>query len=89
MPDPIYFHRDIRVTIQQIGCWDPNTIAHLHGLGRALRHGDSAVDMPAAVATNGYGLFERTDDWSSCAYFYLNQPESPLPPLPDASTRIE
>ena len=88
VPDPIYFHRDIRVTIQQIGCWDPQTSAQLHGLGRALRHGDSAIDMPAAVAVAGYGLFERTDDWSSCCYLYLDQPESPLPPLAPAAARI-
>ena len=26
VPDPIYFYEDIRVTMQQIGCWDPKTI---------------------------------------------------------------
>jgi len=38
--DPIYFHREINVTIQQIG-W------------------------------NKEGLFERSDDWSAAAFFYL------------------
>jgi hypothetical protein len=70
-PDPIYFHSDIRVTIQQIGCWDPSTIGQLHGKGNPLFHGDAPIDTAAAVEANSYGLFERQDDWSSCAYFFL------------------
>lgn len=88
LPDPVYFHKSIRVTIQQIGCWDPNTIASLHGLGRTLHLGDDAVDMVDAVAKNAYGLFERTDDWSSCAYFYLDRPESSLPDLAAVAERL-
>ena len=88
VPDPIYFQQDIRVTIQQIGCWSPDSIAQLHGLGKKLVMGDSAVDMVKAVADHGYGLFERTDDWSSCAYFYLSSPTSELPALPSVIERI-
>jgi hypothetical protein len=40
------------------------------------------VDMEEALRANSYGLFERPgDDWSSCAYFYLDSPVHRLPPL--------
>lgn len=35
------------------------------------------------------GKFERSDDWSSCAYFYLDKPENTLPKLDAVSRRIE
>lgn len=34
------------------------------------------------------GLFEREDDWSSCAYFYLDRPENGLPRLAPVTERI-
>ena len=87
VPDPIYFQRDIRVTIHQIGCWDPNTIAQLHGLGTQLYLSTAPVDMVKAVAAKSYGLFERTDDWSSVAYFYLDRPSNDLPALAPVEQR--
>ena len=35
------------------------------------------------------GKFERSDDWSSCAYLYLDAPERRLPPLLSLEKRIE
>jgi hypothetical protein len=32
-------------------------------------------------------LYERHDDWSSCAYFYLDRPENGLPALADVCQR--
>ena len=37
----------------------------------------------------GNALFERRDDWSSCAYFYLDHPENNLRSLPSASERTK
>ena len=34
------------------------------------------------------GKFERSDDWSSCAYFYLDRPENNLPQLDAAEKRM-
>jgi hypothetical protein len=34
------------------------------------------------------GLFERQDDWSSCAYFYLDRTENGLPRLASVEERI-
>jgi len=86
IPDPIHFQQNLRVTIQQIGCWGPDAIAQLHGLGRKLRSGDTLYDMEK-VDLSGYGLFERQDDWSSCAWFYLDRPENGLPPLAPVAER--
>jgi hypothetical protein len=87
LPDPIYFRQEIRATIQQIGCWDPGTIAQFHGNGVQLMHGSQAVEMVAAAAASSYGLFERHDDWSSCAYFYLDSPTNDLPALDEVQLR--
>lgn len=34
------------------------------------------------------GIFERADDWSSCAYFYLDRPVNGLPPLAPVRERV-
>ncbi len=89
LPDPVYFQNDIRVTIQQIGCWEANSIQQLHDSGIQLYRGKYPIDMDAALAAKGFGIFERADDWSSCAYFYLDQPENGLPPLAPLPQRVE
>jgi hypothetical protein len=82
IPDPIWFHRSLRATIQQIG--------HCFGEGREWlkNHGQPVYKagpglVPIDFATEGENgfLFERQDDWSSCAYLYLDRPENNLPPL--------
>jgi len=55
-PDPVYFQKEFRAEIQQIG------------------FGDS-------------GLYERSDDWCSTAYWYQLKPISRMPPLPDREAR--
>lgn len=87
--DPIYFYSDIRVTMHQIGCWGPDTMKQMRNAGRELLGIDGKqVDMDKAAEDNGYGLFERQDDWSSCAYFYLDRPTNDLPALAPAADRI-
>jgi hypothetical protein len=34
------------------------------------------------------GKFERSDDWSAVAYFYLDRPENGLPPLAPVAERV-
>ncbi len=55
--DPIYFKKDIRVTIQNIG-YGPN------------------------------GLYERSDDMCSTAYWYQTEPHKDFPTLPDVEHRL-
>ncbi|GEM_PF-3007740 len=49
-----------------------------------LKAGEQKV---LAHAENSYGLFERRDDWSSCAWFYLDRPTNDLPPLAPVAER--
>lgn len=86
VPDPIYFQRDIRVTIQQIGYLAPHSREPVVKAGRKLyRTGPGLVEMD----TSKDGRFEREDDYSSCTYFYLERPENRLPPLAPVAQRIE
>ncbi|MBW8731256.1 MAG: DUF2961 domain-containing protein [Terrabacter sp.] len=57
LPDPVWFERDFRATLQQIGVWDK-------------------------------GLFERTDDVFSVAYWYQTEPHTAFPVLPNAAGRV-
>lgn len=85
IPDPVYFQRDLRVTMQQIGYLADHSRGGLVREGRRLyRAGPGRVEMD----TRTDGRFERTDDWSSCAYFYLDRPENNLPPLAPAEQRL-
>jgi hypothetical protein len=84
--DPVYFRKDIRVTIQQIGYAVPEQLqaigksdTKLYEAGPVLAEKDLAVQ----------GLFEREDDWSSCAYFYLDKPDSKLPSLQTVEERVK
>jgi hypothetical protein len=84
LPDPVYFRSDVRVTIQQIGYRGSNEIADLHKTGQPVyKAGPGRVEMGAWDE----GIFEREDDWSSCAYFYLDRPSSELPALDPLEAR--
>jgi hypothetical protein len=84
IPDPVYFRKDIRVTIQQIGNWDTGnpeedlrTFFHYHEIPIHSTSGD-LLDFSKKGVQERVGLFERADDWSSCAYFFLDKPTSEL-----------
>lgn len=92
IPDPIYFEKDIRLTIHQIGCWDPVSKAFLyHEQTPVYAPGAELVrvDLSKEGNTPRYDIYERNDDdWSSCAYFYLDRPENDLPALLPLNDRI-
>jgi D-arabinan exo alpha-(1,3)/(1,5)-arabinofuranosidase (non-reducing end) len=86
IPDPVYFQKDLRVTIQQIGSLHPVGYAKfLENHRRLYRASPGLVEMDRSAE----GLFERDDDYSSCAYFYLDKPENNLPPLSSVTKRTE
>ena len=92
LPDPVYFRRDIRATIQQIGCWEPETRKQMHASGNAYTSAGEhpkPLDLSPTGGAADFGYFERSDDWSSCAYFYLDTPMNDLPPLDPVAKRIE
>ncbi len=88
VPDPIFYHSNLRVTLQQIGCWDPKSILNFRAAGKSLCsiEPDKIVNWEDPKLAP-YGLFERQDDVSSCAYFYLDRPDNDLPDLMPAPER--
>ncbi|MEK0314758.1 glycoside hydrolase family 172 protein [Cohnella sp. 56] len=96
VPDPVYFREDIRVTIQQIGYCGPDARDGFKEAGRTIFHaspGLTPIDLEAphnfvdASDPTFHALFERQDDWSSCAYFYLDAPSNDLPALASVEAR--
>ncbi len=85
IPDPVYFYQEIRAAIQQIGYLNPRWMGLVHQLGTKLYKTGPGLAERGPLEE---GLFERQDDWSSVAYFYLDRPESGLPPLMPAGERI-
>ncbi|MCP9494529.1 MAG: DUF2961 domain-containing protein [Pyrinomonadaceae bacterium MAG19_C2-C3] len=86
IPDPIFFYKDVRVTMQQIGYLAQHSRkAIVENNRRLIRAAPGNVEMD----TSKDGKFERTDDWSSCAYFYLDKPVNNLPPLEPVGKRTE
>lgn len=114
--DAVFFHEDIRVTIQQMGnsnrtnmrqmvkdgmeiipVWNLETHSQdvINGKGKPMEHirfldmqnppDLMSDDFPPSGSTNYY----RRDDVSATAYFYLDQPESNLPPIAPVKLRLK
>ncbi|GAA4315878.1 hypothetical protein GCM10023143_27480 [Compostibacter hankyongensis] len=104
VPDPVYFQRDCRVTIQQMGGGGRNVIRSIVRAGGKVRPVSvmTAAGLVRLLDTTGYpGLFEEAfpaDDWvnfyridhyAATAYFYLDTPDAALPPLAPLSRRLK
>ncbi len=101
VPDPVYFSRDCRVTIQQIGGNNKEKVIALRKKGvpmvpisihQAPRFTRLLEQEPVPELTDpslhdGWVNFYRSDDVSSAAYFYLDQPSVQLPALPPVAVR--
>jgi hypothetical protein len=88
VPDPVYFRKDVRVTLQQIGfLWSNDGRPEkpveppLYAAGEGLR----PLDLEHLAQSN---LFERADDYSSVAYFYLDRTENGLAAIEPAAERM-
>lgn len=102
IPDPVWFHRDIEVSIAQIGG------APRHDVVRFLKNGAPLIPVTVDAGERPGGFFQllasgqpvtdpalpdawtnfyRSDDVSAVAYFYLDRPDRILPPLQPASER--
>jgi hypothetical protein len=99
LDDPVCFSRRIVVAMQQIGSWKPHAIASMRASGMEIRHagpfsgaggpeGARMVDLEGLEERQPYGLFERRDPWSSCAFFCLDRPENGLPPIDPVAKRL-
>jgi hypothetical protein len=92
-PDPVYFHKEVRVDLQQIGYYGgQDTIRQLEQTGQQglvpAGDGKSFVTVDQLKAKAPLSLFERQDDWSSVAYFYLDRPATDLPPIAPYADRV-
>ena len=95
IPDPVYFEANIRAEIQQIGSWNRDLLQYFqdHEIP-VFRAGLSAGEemQPIDFSTEflpPFDLFERSDFWTSCSYFYLDQPENDLPVITDVKERVK
>ena len=96
IPDPVFFKKDCRVSLQQIGGSAKKTVAGLQKKGVPLipvgldngagpeiplyKKGQS-VNLNDAGLPDGFVNFYRSDDVSATAYFYLDSPKDNLPAL--------
>ena len=101
IPDPIYFEKDCRMTIPQMGSTFRKEVLEVQkkgapmiptssddgrGYNRHLYRKGIALDDP--IVKEDFALFYRTDDVCSTAYFYLDKPVSRLPALQGLDIRL-
>jgi len=102
VPDPVWFHRDIEVSLQQIGGARKNIVLGLLQKGAPLipvtvdpgsrknfqKLLESGKKLQDSSLTDGHTNYYRSDDVAAVAYFYLDRPEGVMPPIQPASERI-
>ncbi|MGZ8517935.1 MAG: DUF2961 domain-containing protein, partial [Chitinophagaceae bacterium] len=102
VPDPIFFKREIKVTLQQMGGNRKELVSALQNKGVPLipvavddlgkinpyYKKDSLLKLDTPGLPEGFSNFYRSDDVSATAYFYLDKPVSSLPLLPALPIRV-
>lgn len=101
VPDPLWFHREIEVSIQQIGGAPKTDVLRFQKAGAPLipvsvdvgnRQGgfESLRTSGTAlkdVKLDGWTNYYRSDDVSAVVYFYLDRPEGVLPAIAPTTER--
>jgi hypothetical protein len=102
IPDPVWFHEDIEVTLQQIGGARKNIVQGLLAKGAPLipvtidpgsRNNfqkllESGKTLSDPALPDGHTNYYRSDDVAAVAYFYLDRPERALPALAPPAHRL-
>ena len=102
VPDPIYFRRDLKVTLQQMGGNRKDLVIALQNKGvpmipvgiddlkkvHPLYKKGTVVKLNAPGLPEGFSNFYRSDDVSATAYFYLDQPSTSLPGMQSLDIRL-
>jgi hypothetical protein len=102
VPDPIWFHKDVQVSLQMIGGARKNIVQGLLAKGapmipvtidpgsrnnfQKLLESGKRLDDPALP--DGHTNYHRSDDVAAVAYFYLDRPDGQLPPIQPAAERM-
>ena len=102
VPDPVYFSKDCKVTIQIIGGEMRDKVRAYAKNGAPLipvtvsgKEFTKLLEVPSAPQLQdenfpeGWTNFYRRDDVSATAYFYLGTPTSQVPGLQDTKIRTE
>ena len=102
IPDPVWFHRDIQVSLQQIGGARKNIVLGLMEKGAPMipvtidpgsRNNfqkllESGKPLTDPGLPDGHTNYYRSDDVAAVAYFYLDRPGGVLPPIAAAEQRM-
>lgn len=100
IPDPVIFHEEIRVEIQQLGGARKSVVEKLMEEGvpvkpvsvgfignrRDLFDGEATFEE---ARPNEFTVYQRQDDVSAVAFFYLDRPTNGLPELAPVAERVE
>jgi hypothetical protein len=102
VPDAIYFDKECRVSMQQIGGYSKSAVLDMQAHGVVLKavsvsggkgfHGlfePGQADALARAEANDWVNFYRSDDYAATAYFYLDSPTDELPPLASVAGRVK
>ena len=102
IPDPVYFHKDARVTIQQMGGDTKANVLKMLERGVDVRPVSIAyqdkferlLDLPrdfdlakSPAPDDAWVNIYQRQDVSAVALFYLDSPENSLPAMPSAEAR--
>lgn len=95
IPDPVYFQREARVTIQVMG--GPGYTAMIEAMDKApdlkfMKAGDGTqfyTREELEKEKHRSDVMERVDDHTATAYWYMDNPENGLPELPPFEERTK
>ena len=102
IPDPVWFHRDIEVSLQQIGGARKNIVLGLLNKSAPMvpvtidpgsRNNfqkllESGKELSDPSLPDGHTNYYRSDDVAAVAYFYLDRPGGVLPPIAQPAERM-
>ncbi len=102
VPDPVYFHKDIRVTLQQIGGAMQEFVKEMLArnveilpvsVGVENQHVNLLESDPPKTLDDpdipyGWTNYYRRDDVCATAFFYLDSPKTELPPIAPLEERL-
>lgn len=103
VPDPVYFHDGIKVTVQQIGGGPRDQVRQIQASGAPMKVISvdtpqkfypllTMHDAPKLDSSNfpkGWVNYYRSDLWSAVAYFYLDAPTDNLPRIAPLAERLQ
>jgi hypothetical protein len=102
IPDPVWFHNDVQVTLQQIGGARKNIVQGLQAKGAPMipvtidpgsrdnfqKLLESGKKLSDPSLPDGHTNYYRSDDVAAVAYFYLDRPGRALPAIAPVAERL-